>query len=184
MPGVALAVPCAGAGGDSRHMNSRQELIRTSWAAVEPIADDAARLFYARLTELDPRLDALFRDADMERQRLVLMQTLGVVVRNIDRLDQIIPEVEALGRRHAGYGVEDQHYTTVGRALLWTLEQGLGEAFTQETAYAWADAYRRISSAMIEAARLAERPPAPRTRRRWRAPAPLPLGLAMGSVST
>jgi hemoglobin-like flavoprotein len=184
MPGGAPALPHVGAGGDPRRMNRRQELIRTSWAAVEPIADDAAKVFYARLTELDPRLDALFRYADMERQRLVLMQTLAVLVRNIDRLDQIIPEVEALGRRHAGYGVQTDHYTTVGNALLWTFEQGLGDAFTQETAYAWADAYRRVSSAMIEAARLAERPPAPRTRRRWRAPAPLPLGLAMGSVST
>jgi hemoglobin-like flavoprotein len=165
-------------------MHSRQELIRASWAAIEPNADEVAELFYARVIELDPRLDALFRHADMARQRMVLMQTLGIVVRNIDRLDQILPEVEALGRRHAGYGVRADHYPIVGRALLWTLERGLGDAFTSETAIAWADAYRRISSAMIEAARLAERPPVPRTRRRWRAPAPLPLGLAMGSVST
>jgi hemoglobin-like flavoprotein len=119
----------------------------------------------------------------MEKQRMVLMQTLGVVVRNIDRLDQIIPEVEALGRRHAGYGVTADQYATVGRALVWTIEQGLGDAFTDETGHAWADAYRRVSSAMIEAARLAETPSMQR-KRRWRAPTPLPLGLAMGSVST
>jgi hemoglobin-like flavoprotein len=161
-----------------------QELIRTSWAAVEPNADEAATLFYDRLFELDPRLKALFRDADMERQRMVLMQSLAVVVRNIDRLDQIIPEVEALGRRHAGYGVRADHYQTVGLALLWTVKQGLGDAFTEETGHAWADGYRRVSSAMIEAARVAEATSAPRMRRKWRAAAPLPLGLAMGSVST
>ena len=132
---------------------AEQQLIRTSWAAVEPMADDAAKLFYARLFELDPRLNALFRYADMEKQRMVLMQTLTVVVRNVDRLDQIIPEVEALGRRHAGYGVEADHYATVGSALLWTIEHCLGDAYTEETGYAWADAYRRVSSAMIEAAR-------------------------------
>ena len=163
---------------------AQQQLIRSSWSAIEPTADDAAKLFYARLFELDPRLAAHFRHSDMEKQRMVLMQTLTVVVRNIDRLDQIVPEVEALGRRHAGYGVEAEQYTTVGRALLWTIEQVLGDAFTDETAYAWADAYRRVSSAMIEAARLAGAPMARRERRRWRAPAPLPLGLAMGSVST
>ena len=162
---------------------AEQELIRSSWAAVEPIADDAAKLFYARLFHLDPRAAALFRHADMEKQRMVLMQTLRVVVRNIDRLDQIIPEVEALGRRHAGYGVRAEQYATVGSALLWTLEQGLGDEFTEEIANAWADAYRRVSSAMIEAARLAESPSPRRKRRRWR-DHPLPLGLAMGSVST
>jgi len=163
---------------------TEQQLIRSSWAAIEPIADDAAKLFYRRLFELDPRLQALFRDADMDRQRMVLMQSLAVVVRNVDRLDQIIPEVEALGRRHAGYGVRADHYQTVGLALLWTVKQGLGDAFTDETGHAWADAYRRVSSAMIEAARVAEAFSAPRMRRKWRVTAPLPLGLAMGSVST
>ena len=163
---------------------TEQQLVRSSWAAIEPIADEAATLFYDRLFELDPRLKALFRDADMERQRMVLMQSLAVVVRNIDRLDQIIPEVEALGRRHAGYGVRADHYQTVGLALLWTVKQGLGDAFTEQTGHAWADAYRRVSSAMIEAARVAEAFRAPRMRRKWRAAAPLPLGLAMGSVST
>ena len=163
---------------------AEQELIRSSWPAVEPIADDAAKLFYARLFRLDPRAAALFRYADMEKQRMVLIQTLRVVVRNIDRLDQIIPEVEALGRRHAGYGVRAEQYSTVGSALLWTLERGLGDEFTDAMAHAWADAYRRVSSAMVEAARLAQAPSPPRTRRRWRAPSPLPLGLAMGSVST
>jgi hemoglobin-like flavoprotein len=163
---------------------ANQQLIRTSWAAVDPMADDAAKLFYARLVELDPRLSAYFRYTDMEKQRMVLMQTLAVVVNNIDRLDQIIPEVEALGRRHAGYGVKADHYPIVGSALLWTLHHALGDAFTDETGYAWADAYRRVSSAMLEAARLAETPPAPRRRRKWRAPSPLPLGLAVGSVST
>jgi hemoglobin-like flavoprotein len=163
---------------------AEQELIRSSWAAVEPMADDAAKLFYARLVELDPRLSAYFRYTDMEKQRMVLMQTLAVVVNNIDRLDQIIPEVEALGRRHAGYGVQADHYPIVGSALLWTFQHALGDAFTDETGYAWADAYRRVSSAMLEAARLAERPSVPRARRRRRTPASLALGLAVGSVAT
>ena len=162
---------------------ARQQLIRSSWSAIEPIADDAAKLFFARLLDLDPRIAPLFRHADMEKQRMLLMQTLGVVVNNIDRLDQILPEVEALGRRHASYGVWPEQYATVGSALLWTLERGLGDDFTEETAYAWGDAYRRVSSVMIEAAQLvapaSDRP----RRRRWRT-APVPLGLAMGSVST
>ena len=129
-------------------------LIRASWAAVEPIADTAASLFYGRLFELDPALERLFRRTDMAAQRKVLMQTLAVVVKSLDRLDQIVPAVQALGRRHAGYGVREAHYDTVGSALLWTLEQGLGEAFTPPIREAWTAAYGTLATVMIEAAKL------------------------------
>jgi hemoglobin-like flavoprotein len=128
-------------------------LIRESWAAVEPIADAAASLFYGRLFELDPALERLFRRTDMDRQRKVLMQTLTVVVKTLDRIDQLLPAVQALGRRHAGYGVRDTHYATVGAALLWTLEQGLGEAFTPAVREAWTEAYGTLASVMVEAAK-------------------------------
>ena len=131
-------------------------LIRTSWAAVEPIADTAATLFYRRLFELDPTIERLFRRTDMAAQRKVLMQTLTVVVKSLDRLEQIVPAVQALGRRHAGYGVREAHYATVGSALLWTLEQGLGEAFTPPVRDAWATAYGTLASVMIEAANTAD----------------------------
>jgi hemoglobin-like flavoprotein len=127
-------------------------LIKASWAAVEPIADTAAELFYGRLFELDPALQRLFRRTDMAAQRKVLMQTLTVVVKSLDRLDQIVPAVQALGRRHAGYGVRAEHYDTVGAALLWTLEQGLGDGFSPEVRDAWTQAYGTLASVMIDAA--------------------------------
>lgn len=129
------------------------DLIRTSWVAVEPIADTAAGLFYGRLFELDPAIERLFRRTDMAAQRKVLMQTLTVVVKSLDRLDQIVPAVQALGRRHAGYGVREEHYGTVGAALLWTLEQGLGDSFTDPVRAAWTEAYGTLAAVMIEAAR-------------------------------
>ena len=164
----------------------QQQLIRASWKAVEPMSDEATVKLYERLFELDPNLRKLFGYADMERQRTMLAQTLGVVVRYVDRLDDILPEVEALGRRHASYGVEIEHYAIVGTALLWALEQTLGDAWTDETAFAWAAAYRRLSSVMIAAAQEAEIRAAIRTRpkrRQWRT-ASLPLGWQMGSTPT
>jgi hemoglobin-like flavoprotein len=128
------------------------ELIRASWAAVEPIADTAAGLFYGRLFELDPAIERLFRRSDMAGQRKILMQTLTVVVKSLDRLDQIVPAVQALGRRHAGYGVRESHYATVGAALLWTLEQGLGDGFTADVRSAWTTAYGTLATVMIDAA--------------------------------
>jgi nitric oxide dioxygenase len=134
-------------------------LIRESWTAVEPIADVAAGLFYGKLFELDPAIERLFRRTDMAAQRKTLMQTLTVVVKSLDKLDQIVPAVQALGRRHAGYGVREEHYATVGEALLWTLEQGLGDAFTIDVRAAWSSAYGTLATVMIDAARADTRVP-------------------------
>jgi hemoglobin-like flavoprotein len=126
-------------------------LIRESWAEVEPIADTAAGLFYGRLFELDPTIRPLFAHADIDKQGKILMQTLTVVVKSLDKLDTIVPAVEALGRRHAGYGVRARDFETVGSALLWTLEQGLGPAFDDDTREAWTVAYQTLASVMLDA---------------------------------
>jgi hemoglobin-like flavoprotein len=129
-------------------MNSEQiEIVQASFTQVQPIAVDAARLFYSRLFEIDPSLRPMFR-GDMDEQGRKLMQMIGVAVGSLRRLEQVLPAVEDLGRRHAGYGVRDEHYATVAAALLWTLEQGLGEAFTPEVRDAWAAMYELVSSAM------------------------------------
>ena len=129
----------------------QQALIRETWAQVAPIADDAARLFYDRLFQLDPALRRLFARTDMDAQRKNLMQTLAVVVKGIDNLEPLIPAVEALGRRHAGYGVKPTHYATVGTALLDTLQTGLGDAFTSDAREAWGDAYEMLAGVMLSA---------------------------------
>jgi len=98
----------------------QKTLVQESFAGIAGIADDAAVLFYQRLFELDPSLRPMFR-GDMAEQRKKLMQMLTAAVKGLDRLDQLVPVVQDLGRRHAGYGVEDRHYDTVGAALLWTL---------------------------------------------------------------
>ncbi len=102
-----------------------QRLVRESFAKVAPIAPAAAAMFYERLFVLDPALRPLFK-GDMAEQGRKLMSMIGVAVANLGRLDAIVPTVRELGRRHAGYGVQQSHYDTVGTALVWTLEQGLG----------------------------------------------------------
>jgi len=129
----------------------QKTLVQESFAIVAPIADDAAALFYRRLFELDPSLERMFR-GDMSEQRRKLMQMLTAAVKGLDRLDQLVPVVQDLGRRHATYGVEDRHYDTVGAALLWTLEKGLGTAFTPETKEAWTTVYGILATTMKQAA--------------------------------
>jgi nitric oxide dioxygenase len=124
-------------------------LVQQSWQQVEPIADTAAQLFYGRLFELAPDVRPLF--GDMEQQGRKLMQMISTVVRGLDRLERIVPAVQQLGARHAGYGVQPEHYDVVGAALLWTLEQGLGEAFTPSVRTAWTAAYGVLASTMQDA---------------------------------
>lgn len=129
----------------------QQTLIRTSFAQVAPIADQAAVIFYDRLFELDPSLKPMFAHTDMASQRKNLMQTLAVVVKSINNLESIVPAVQALGRRHNSYGVEARHFDTAGQALLDTLAVGLGEGFTPETRDAWGTAFGILADVMIDA---------------------------------
>ena len=134
-------------------MTPRQiELIRTSWAAVEPDADNLSSMFYERLFELDPVVRRLFGKTDMTAQGRIVTQTFKVIVASLDDFEAIVPFIQALGRVHARYGVRDEHYDTVGASLMWTLDRMLGAGFDHETADAWATAYDALATVMIAAA--------------------------------
>jgi len=133
-------------------MNPQEiKILQDSFTLVEPIADTAASLFYARLFELDPELRPLFK-SDLKAQGEKLMSTIKLVVVGLDNPEKVIPAVQNLGRRHVDYGVQPQHYATVGEALLWTLEKGLGDAYTPEVDNAWKNAFTLLSSLMLEGA--------------------------------
>lgn len=126
-------------------------LVQSSFQKVIPISETAADLFYRRLFELDPSLRALFK-GDMKDQGYKLIQMIKAVVQGLDKPETIIPVVQNLGKRHAAYGVKARHYETVGAALLWTLEQGLGKDFTPETKTAWTETYKLLAGTMQAAA--------------------------------
>lgn len=125
-------------------------LVQESFAKVRPISEVAADLFYKKLFELDPSLRPMFK-GDMKEQGKKLMNTLSFAVNGLTRLDTIVGAVEDLGRKHVGYGVKPEHYNTVGEALLWTLEQGLGDAFTPDVKFAWTEVYGLLSGVMQNA---------------------------------
>jgi hemoglobin-like flavoprotein len=132
-------------------MNGEQiRLVRESFEKIVPIADGAAALFYGRLFDLDPALESLFK-GDIVEQGRKLMRMIGVAVKGLDRLEQILPAVRALGARHADYGVREKDYGTVGRALIWALRKGLRDDFTPETEAAWAEVYTTLAGVMKEA---------------------------------
>jgi hemoglobin-like flavoprotein len=127
-------------------------LIQSSWEKVLPAAGPTAELFYQKLFAIDPSLRGLF-PADLAEQQQKLMQTLGVVVKGLTKLEAVVPAVQALGKKHANYGVHDAHYEAVGAALLATLEAGLADDFTPELRDAWTTAYGVLAKTMQDAAR-------------------------------
>jgi len=132
-------------------MNTIQKkLVQTSFAQVRTIAETAAALFYRRLFELDPTLRPLFK-GDLKEQGRKLMDMLGLAVKGLDRPEALLPALATMGRRHAGYGVKEQDYETVGEALLWTLEEGLGPGFTPEIREAWTVLYKLVADTMLAA---------------------------------
>lgn len=123
------------------------QAVQASWALVEPIGDEAARLFYARLFELDPSLRRLF-GGDIAAQGRKLLAALRTAVSALERFGTLRPVLAELGARHQRYGVRAEHYDTVGSALLWTLKRGLQQHYSAEVEAAWREAYEAIAQAM------------------------------------
>jgi len=125
-------------------------IVQSNFSAVEPIADKAAELFYGKLFEIAPQVKPMFK-GDMTAQGKKLMIMIGVAVRGLNNLDSIVPAVRNLGKTHVAYGVKEEHFAPVAEALLWTLEQGLGDAWTDEAKEAWTLTYTLLATTMIDA---------------------------------
>jgi hemoglobin-like flavoprotein len=129
----------------------QKTLVQESWELVVPISETAAGLFYARLFELDPELKPLFAESDMKEQGKKLMLMITTAVRGLGDIGQLIGAIQAMGKRHVGYGVKAEHYDTVGAALLDTLEKGLGDVWTPDHKEAWALTYTTLATVMKDA---------------------------------
>jgi hemoglobin-like flavoprotein len=127
-------------------------LVKETLALVLPIADAAAEMFYQHLFEIAPEVKPLFK-GDMKKQGAMLMGSIKLAVDNIDNPNVLLPAIQKLGERHAKYNVMEDQYTVVGQALLWTLEQGLADAFTNDVKKAWAATYTTLACEMIKAQR-------------------------------
>ncbi len=134
------------------------KLVQDSYAKVTPIAGKAAELFYGKLFEIAPEVKPLFK-TDMAEQGQKLMYMIGVAVNGLTDLGKIVPAVQQLGIRHLDYGVTEDHFAPVGEALLWTLEQGLGDAWNEPVKNAWTTTYCLLTDTMIAAMRTARNAP-------------------------
>jgi nitric oxide dioxygenase len=129
-------------------------LVQGTFRKILPIADQAAALFYARLFELDPALRTLFR-GDMHEQGRSLIAMMERAVSSLQSFETLLPTIRELGARNRDHPVTEEHHASIGAALLWTLQKGLGSEFTPAVAAAWAATYSLLATTMIEAQRSA-----------------------------
>jgi len=133
-------------------MNPEQiELVQRTWHSVLPVRDTAAELFYGKLFSLDSEIQKLFTN-DLKDQGRNLVAMISIAVGSLSHPERVLLAVRQLGRRHAAYGVQARHYDAAAVALLWMLEQCLGEAFTPEARRAWSDVYGLLAKTMQDAA--------------------------------
>jgi hemoglobin-like flavoprotein len=126
------------------------DLVEASWTKILPIEDKIATFFYDKLFTLDPGLKALFV-GDIDEQGRKLVSMIDVAVSSLGRVDTIVPDLQALIRRYVDYDFKDSDYDTAGIALIWALEQGLGDAFTADVRSAWIKTYALLAEVMKEA---------------------------------
>jgi hemoglobin-like flavoprotein len=127
-------------------------LIKRTWKmfrSIDPVLVGDA--FYSKLFNDTPALRKMF-PKNMDEQYRKLMDMLSTVVARLDNLNELTDDIAAMAQRHVQYGVRPAHYKLVGKALLWTLEQGLGNDWTDEVKKAWSTCYSVLSDTMINAA--------------------------------
>ena len=128
------------------------QIIKLTFAQVMRERDKVGLMFYDRLFSIAPEVKPLFR-GDIAEQSRKLMDTLALAVGMLRDMPTLVITLEGLARRHVGYGVKDEHYDKVGEALLWTLERGLGDAFTAPVRDAWTALYVAVAQIMRDAAK-------------------------------
>lgn len=128
------------------------ETLEESFDLVAPQSDELIKRFYERLFEVAPGVKPLFADVDMERQRQALLNMLLVLRESLHDLDDVVPDLEALGARHVGYGAQPEHYPVVGEVLIESMAEIAGPAWKAEYTAAWQEAYGVVQSVVLAGA--------------------------------
>jgi hemoglobin-like flavoprotein len=132
--------------------NRQIELVEHSWDFVITNTDEAGKIFYSKLFAMAPEVRPLFSE-NIDEQAMKLVSLITFAVNKLRNIGEIVADVQALGKRHKGYGVKAEHYALVGAALLETLELANGSRWNAELKAAWANVFYVLSETMIEASK-------------------------------
>ncbi|NEO85458.1 MAG: HAMP domain-containing protein [Spirulina sp. SIO3F2] len=128
------------------------EILERTFEQVRPQATEMTACFYTTLFTTSPQLQKLFYHTDMKQQQTKFWQSLELIVESLRNPKLLRLSLQGLGAMHVRYGVLPEHYPMMGEALLKALASGLGQAWTEETQQAWAEAFETVSLLMIAGA--------------------------------
>ena len=126
------------------------QLLQRTFKKIEPIAQETGELFYGRLFQVDPTLRPLFK-GDLKTQAKMLMTAIGLTIQSLDQPGKVMPELQAIGLRHTGYGAMPADFDKFGGALVWAFQQSLGDDWTDDVQAAWIAAFSFIRTSMKQA---------------------------------
>ena len=132
------------------HLNI--DALEASFDQVAPQGDELVELFYERLFAVAPAVRPLFAGTDFRRQKGMLLAALVLLRKSLRYLDAVTPTLRHLGSRHVRYGALPEHYPVVGQALIASMAEIAGDAWTLEYELAWTEAYAVVSGAMLDGA--------------------------------
>ncbi len=126
----------------------QKDLIIESFGLLEPVMQHSSSVFFDRLAEVEPALGARFSgDTNLHSDKLATVIQIAVI--SVKNLDSLVPMLKLLGSEYRSLGAQPEYYEIFGDVLLWTLEQGLGNAYTDDVNEAWATLYGIISEMMM-----------------------------------
>jgi hemoglobin-like flavoprotein len=126
-------------------------LLRDSLELTLACDDTFPAAFYDRLFASHPEVRRLFHRHSSGALRKMFAQKLTALVDHVEDPAWLQRELAALAANHARYGVTAEAYPWVGDALLETLAEACGEAWTAETEQAWRAVYAAVTRAMLDA---------------------------------
>ena len=134
----------------TRNQN-KLSLLRSSFKRITEQSQITGLIFYQKLFASEPSLKRLFHTS-IELQTRKLMESLGHTVAGLEKPKKLVPVLEAMGRRHVTYGVRNDDYDLLIKALLETFKEVLGKAFTPALHQAWDEALCFVATTMKQGA--------------------------------
>ena len=133
-------------------------LLRASFDAIRPRANDLVDRFYTLLFERYPEVRPMFGRTNMATQKQMLISALALLVTNLERPEVLQNVLGPMGAKHSTYGVRDEHYDAVGLCLLDAMADTAGPLWTDDLTREWSATYGAVAGIMKEGAAKAAAP--------------------------
>ncbi|GAA4323550.1 NO-inducible flavohemoprotein [Mucilaginibacter gynuensis] len=108
------------------------------------------RYFYNRMFTHHPELKNMFNMGNQQsgKQQTALAMAVLAYAEHIADPSVLLPVVDRIGHKHISLDIRPEHYLIVGKHLIASIQEVLGEAATPEILDAWTAAYNQLAALM------------------------------------